>query len=189
MPALLLSSSALSAQQPLQVPVPTMRIVTVQGEAAIHKLRQPAQTGIAVIVRDGNRRPLSNASVTFTLPREGPGAVFSDGSYTATVESDADGYAAVQGLHANGMAGQYRIQVEARYRDQSASSSIAQFNMAVSGRKKGNGKWMTVGLIAGAAAAGAVFGLQSLSKSQSPAPPPANPIGITAGAGSVGPPR
>jgi hypothetical protein len=169
-----------------------MNVVVVEGEAAIHNVREKKTTEVVVLVRDGNRKPLPKASVTFSLPDEGPGGAFADGSKTLTVMTGADGYAVARGIRPNNIPGPFRIQVDANHEGDKASAAVTQFNMSVASSKGGgSGKVLVVLGIVGAAAAGGAVALLRNSNGGSPAQPgaPPTPIGITPGPGTVGPPR
>jgi hypothetical protein len=174
------------AQEIPAPPVPRMNIVVVQGEAAIHNLREPKPVDIVVRVRDGNRNPVSGASVTFTLPSEGAGATFPDKTKTATASSDSDGYAIARGLRPNKIPGSFHIQVEAAHDGQNATASVTQFNMNVESGGGGSGKWIAILAVIGAAGAGGAV-LATRNGSSTAAAP--TPIGLTPGSSSVGPPR
>jgi hypothetical protein len=176
--------------QAIPVPAPKMNVVVVEGEAAIHNLREKKVSEVVVLVRDGNRNPIPKASVTFTLPAEGPSGTFSNGTTTVNTTTNNDGYAFARGIRPNSLTGPFRIQVEAQRHEEKATATITQFNMSVdSSSKGGSGKWIVVFSAVGAAAAGgAVFALRNGSSSVQPTAPPA-PIGIAPGAGTVGPPR
>src|SRR3954451_22632915 len=73
-------------------PKPHMNIVVVEGEAAIHNLRNKKPVNIVVVVRDGNRRPIVSATVTFSVPEQGPGGTFLNSGRILTTTSDKDGY-------------------------------------------------------------------------------------------------
>jgi hypothetical protein len=173
--------------QTIPVPLPRMNILVVQGEAAIHDIRHPKGTDLVVRVRDGNRHPLAQAPVSFTLPANGPSGSFPNEARTLTVTSDKDGYAIVRNLKPNAEAGPFRIEIEATHNGQAATATMTQFNMNVVS-KSGSGKWIALVAAAGAAAAGGAIAMtRNGSQTSTPTAPP--PIGITAGPGSVGAPR
>ncbi len=177
--------------QTVPVPTPQMNVVVVEGEAAIHDVRQRKATDLVVLVRDGNRKPIAGASVRFNLPAEGAGATFSDGSRTLEITTNNNGHAIVRNIRPNNVPGRYAIQVEAQHEGQMASVSVTHFNMTVERPKGGSGKWVAIlGIVGAAAAGGTVAALRgSNGNSQPVAGAPPTPIGITPGAGTVGPPR
>lgn len=169
-----------------EAPRPRMNIAVVQGEGTINNVRERKTTNVVVIVRDGNRRPLPQASVTFSLPTEGASAKFPNGAATLTVESDKDGYATASGIVPNTVPGPYRIAIEAKHGEETVTATMTQFNMAVESRG-GSGKWVALVAVVGAAAAGGVVALTRNGSTATATP--ATPIGITPGSGTVGPPR
>jgi hypothetical protein len=186
---LLAFQQCVRAQDVPPPPRPRMQVAVVEGEAMMNNIRERKATNVVVVVRDGNRRPLRDAAVTFTLPAEGPGASFANNAKTTTATTDADGYAIVRGIRPNATPGPYRIEVEAKHSDETATTSITQFNMQVESRKGSSGKWIALVAIVGGAAAGGAVAATREGKSSTPAPSAPTPIGITPGAGTVGAPR
>lgn len=173
----------------LAVPKPKMNVVVVEGEAAINNIRKQKGNDIAVLVRDGNRNPLPRAAVTFTFPAEGASAAVADGRKTVSVTAGNDGYAVLRGIKPNRVPGTMVVQVEAKHQNQTASTTVTQFNMNVES-KGSSAKWVAVlGVVGAAAAGGAVLALRNSSNGSSAPVKPPTPIGITPGPGSVGPPR
>ena len=177
--------------QTVPVPTPKMNVVVVEGEAAIHDVRQRKATDLVVLVRDGNRKPITGASVRFILPAEGASATFSDGGRTLAIATNNDGHAIVRNIRPNNIPGRYAIQVEAQHEGETASASVTHFNMTVERSKGGSGKWVAIlGIVGAAAAGGTVAALSGSNGNPQPvsAAPP-TPISITPGTGIVGPPR
>jgi hypothetical protein len=169
-----------------------LNLVVVEGEGAINNIRQRTARDPIVRVEDENHKPIAGAAVVFLLPSQGASGTFAGGVQTLTVMTNAQGLAVGRGLKPNGVQGQYQINVNASYRGQTASTSIAQSNaVAAAGAAGGaaiSGKLLALLLVAGgAAAAGAVIATRGGSSSSSS--PPVVPTTITAGAGSVGPPH
>src|SRR5581483_2537159 len=175
------------------------KLVIVEGEGAINNIRQRTAREAIVQVEDENHKPIAGAAVVFLLPNQGASATFADGSHTLTVISDNQGRAVARGLTPNKAQGQYQIHVNASYNGQTASAVIAQTNIigaagagAGAGAAAGiSGKLIAVIVIVGAAAAGggiyaATHAGSNASSNPATAPPSTT---ITAGAGSVGPPR
>jgi hypothetical protein len=180
---------ALRAQ--LSVPRPRMSITILEGEAAIHNVRQRKPVNVVVVVRDANHHPVRGAAVTFTLPEKGPGAAFRSGARTEHAETDKDGYAIARGLRANNIPGQFRVAVNAGYAGETATATVTHFNMSVTESGGGSGKIAAVLVaIAAAAGGGAAFAVRKQERTAPSAPAAApTPIGLVPGAGSVGPPR
>jgi hypothetical protein len=183
-----LHSTNLRAQAGPEPPRPQMTIAVVEGEGAINNVRDRKPANIVVVVRDGNRRPIPGASITFTIPTESAGAAFADGSKLFSAQSDKDGYASVQGIRPNNAPGPYQIKVEAQHKDETATAAVTQFNMEVASGG-GSGKWVALAAIVGAAAAGGAIAVsRGGGNGSTPATTPTS-IGIAPGSGTVGPPR
>jgi hypothetical protein len=181
--------SAISGQT-VPVPTPKMNVVVVEGEAAIHDIKQRKASDVGVLVRDGNRKPIPGASVRFILPAEGASATFSDGSRSLAITTNNTGYATVRNIRPNNIPGQYVIQVEAQHEGQMATASVTHFNMTVERSKGGSGKWVAIlGIVGAAAAGGTVAALRNSNGNSQPVAAPPAPISITPGTGTVGPPR
>jgi hypothetical protein len=181
------STAAMYAQV---VPKPKMNIVVLEGEGVIHNIKKRAPQDIVVQVRDGNRRPLPGAAVTFTLPAQGASGEFFDRSRILTVTADDRGRAAAKGIRPNTLPGRFGIRVNASHQDETASATVTQFNMVVQGGAGGSGKWIALVAVAGAAAAGGVMaGTRKGNSAGSAGAAAPVPISITPGAGTVGPPR
>jgi hypothetical protein len=176
--------------QVIPVPAPRMNVVVVDGEAVIHNVHSKKATDIVVLVRDGNRKPMPRVNVTFSLPAEGAGAAFPNNAKTLTARTGDDGYAVARGLRSNNIPGPFRIEVEAEYEGQRATTAVTQFNMSVTSSKGGSGKMLAVlGIVGAAAAGGAVAALRNSGNSRTQPSAPPTPIGISPGPSTVGPPR
>ena len=184
----LVLTPALAQEAP---PPQRLEIVVVEGEGAINNIRQRTGAQIIVEVQDENHRPVAGAAVVFTLPTEGPGGEFADGSRNLTIITDDQGRAVVRNLKINKSTGKIQIHVNASYRGRTASTNITQFNMDVPGTAKagGSGKWIAILAIAGAAAAGGVIAATRAGGSSSSSSPAGSVITITPGTGTVGAPR
>lgn len=178
------------SSQVLEPPRPRMSIAVLEGEGTINNVRNRKPTNIVVLVRDGNRNPIPGASVTFTIPPEGASAAFANGATTATVQSDKDGQARVEGIRSNSAPGPYQIQVEAKYKDEIAKGVVTQYNMTVDSRTGRSGKWVAVlAAVGAAAAAGGVVAFTRNGNGSGAGTAAPTPIGISAGSSSVGAPR
>lgn len=178
------------AQQPSPA---TLRIEIVEGEGAINNLKDRVNREPIVEIQDENRKPIAGAAVVFTLPNQGPGGVFANGTRTLTVTTNAQGRATAMGIKRNDLSGQMQIRVTASYAGQTATAIITQTNVAaasVGGAGLGTtAKLLLILGIAGGAAAGAVVATRGGSSSSSPAAPPPPAITITPGTPSVGTPQ
>lgn len=180
-----------SVAQQGQPPQP-LSLIIVEGQGAIHNLRERQSRDAAVIrIEDASQQPVVGAAVTFTLPSQGAGGDFLSGEKTLVVTTDAQGRAVARGMKPNTQPGKFEMRVTASHQGQTASASITQFNMAVQTSKSGGGggKWVVIlALIGGGAAAGVVLATQG-SQSSTPGQPGPPALTITPGSGSVGPPQ
>jgi hypothetical protein len=177
-----------------QNPPARIEIVTVAGEGAVNSIGQRATRDPVVRVEDENHQPIAGAAVQFTLPTDGASGEFSNGSKNMLVTTDSQGQAAAQGLKVDRIPGKLQIHVNASYRGRTARTNITQFNMSVPGKRasSGSGKKVLIILaVAGAAAAGGVAAATMKGNGSSGSSPVSTviPIGISAGPGTVGPPR
>ena len=89
----------------------TLRVT--EGEGAAYPTGSRATRGLTVLVTDETGRPVEGATVSFTLPAEGPGGVFSSGARTEIAATHADGRAAVWGMQWNRTVGPFEIRITA----------------------------------------------------------------------------
>ncbi len=93
---------------------PTILTIRVaEGDGAAYPIGSRATRGLTVLVADEAGRPVEGATVSFTLPAEGPGGVFSTGGRTEIAATHADGRAAVWGMRWNRTAGPFEIRITA----------------------------------------------------------------------------
>lgn len=160
-----------------------LRIVVIEGEDAVNVVQQKTAVAPVIEVRDRNDQPVAGAVVNFAV-RNGR-ATFS-GARTLTVTTDAAGRAVAAGLTPTA-SGTLQISASAVFQGQTAAAVIAQTNVltaaqaagaatasgaASSGTGAGAGggaaggggglSGTTVGVVAGAAAAGTVVGVRAL---------------------------
>ena len=177
-----------SAQTPLK-----LSLVIVEGEGAINNVRQRTAREPIVQVEDENHRPVAGAAVVFALPSNGASGQFANGVRTLTTVTDNQGRAVARGLRPNNVQGQYEIRVTASKDGQSVSASISQTNAVVAGAAAGaagagiSAKVLAIIAVAGAAAAGGT--VYAVTRNGSGGGPNPLPTTITAGGGTVGPPR
>lgn len=173
-----------------QAPPAELRITIIDGDEAINNIRQRTAREPIVQVEDENHRPIAGAAVIFTLPNDGPGGVFLNGSRTLLTTTDAKGQAIARGLKPNNIQGQFDVRVNANYRGTTGQATIHQTNALVGiGAVAAGGislKLLTFVLIGAAGAVGSsvYFGTRG------PGPGAAAPaVTITPGSGTVGAPR
>lgn len=153
----------LSSLGTAQEPAPRLKVVVIEGENALNNIREHRARDPVVQVVDGANMPVKGAAVTFLLPDSGPSGEFSGGLRSLMVMSDDRGQATGHGLTPNRLAGKYQIRVVASYQGEMALAVIDQTN-AEAGETGGHflsKKVLIIGVIAGAAAAGAAFGLMN----------------------------
>jgi len=107
-----------------------LKIVILEGDGFINNVRKRTARDAVVEVRDRNNKPLAGASVVFLLPSGGPGGAFANGAQTLTVQTNAAGRAVATGFQPNQVAGEFRIQVEARFENQTGRASFRQRNVS-----------------------------------------------------------
>jgi hypothetical protein len=142
-----------------------LTIRVAEGDGAAYSIGSRATRGLTVLVTDESGRPVEGATVSFSLPAEGPGGVFSTGGRTEIAATHADGRASVWGMQWNRTAGPFEIRItavkgEARAGVVSAQSlsnaPVAREAGSETARAaRGNHKFLWISLmVAGAAAAG-----------------------------------
>ena len=167
-----------------------LKIVILDGDGAINNIRQRTAREPIVQVEDENRKPVAGAMVLFTLPDNGPGALFANGSRTLIAYTDDKGQAKAKGLKPNSTAGAYQIIVNATSQGLKASAIIHQSNLMAAAVAAGG---ISANLIAilviagGAAAAGVVVATSGGNNAPAAIPPPT--ATITAGTPAVGGPN
>ena len=172
---------------------PGVALRVLEGDRAINSIKLRRGHDPVVQVVDASGEPVAGASVTFLLPASGPGASFTDGGLSLTVQSDRRGMAAARGLKPNRLEGQFRIRASTSWGGESASATILQTN-AEPLAKSSNSKWVVIAIVIGGAAAGGAVAASHGSKSAA-ATPPVGSVGSTGsstivpGAPSFGPPR
>jgi hypothetical protein len=174
-----------------QAPDADIRIQTVAGQGAINNVARGSGFEPIIEVQDAKGRPISGATVTFTLPAVGPGGVFADGGRVLMVQSDENGRATARGLRPNRTLGQFEIRVNASYEGRTASTLVTQTNAAPADQGKSNTrKWaILLGVIGGAVAAGVIAAAGGGGSEPSGANPPVVTGSITPGAPGFGAPR
>jgi hypothetical protein len=199
---LILPVETLPAQDQDRTPPPAgLNLVIVEGDGAINNIRQRVSRDPIVRVEDTNRKPIAGAVVVFTLPTEGATGEFGGGSKSITVNTDAQGLAKAPGLKLGGIGGKLPIRVTASYRGVTSTITMTQFIEVPAGMKPstssggGHGKLIAIlAVVGGAAAGGAIYATQRKSGTttvtpSTPTPSGPTPIGITAGTGTISPPR
>ena len=82
-----------------------LAIRLTEGDGAIYAKGSRATRGLAVLITDETGRPVEGATVSFSLPADGPSGEFSSGGRTEIATTRADGRAAVWGMQWNRTSG------------------------------------------------------------------------------------
>ncbi len=94
--------------------IAVLQIKVVEGEAAVHPPGARIAHPVTVEVTDEAGHPVAGAAVSFQLPPEGPGGLFSNGLRTDLVLTDGSGRAPfTPGALSTGTGGQFRIRITA----------------------------------------------------------------------------
>jgi hypothetical protein len=135
---------------------------------------------IEVRVTGADGRPTEGATVTFSLPREGPGGRFSSGLTTESALTDSQGRALVSGIVWAASVGEALIQIKATFKGESGTA-VQVVSVQPSSRetrtirsRTGSMKWIAIaaaagGALAGLAVAGGKGGAPVAATVQSPA--------------------
>jgi hypothetical protein len=148
-----------------------VQLKVLEGEGALYHTGSRATRGLTVLVTDETGQPIPNAAVSFRLPDEGASGVFSSGLRTEVVTTGPDGRASVWGMQWNKTAGPVEIRITA-IKDQARAGIMSTVYLSAetaatpriggegqfTAPRKGHGKLILIGLIAGGAAAGLAFG-------------------------------
>src|SRR6266852_1902411 len=131
-----LSTPAWSQQNPA-----SLQIVIVEGEGALNNIKQRVNRDPIVQVEDENHKPIAGAAVVFTLPNQGPGGTFENGSNTLTTTTNNLGQAVARGIRFNNQVGSMQMRITASFGGQTATAVMTQTNLigASSGGGGGGG--------------------------------------------------
>jgi hypothetical protein len=192
----LLLSLPFSPLLPAQDQPPKLNLVIVEGDGAINNVRQRTAREPIVQVEDENHKPVAGAVVVFALQSGGPGGTFANGASTLTVVTNEQGQAVAHGFVPNSVKGNFEIHVTASHGGSSATGTIHQSNAAGAAAGSsagaaaaaGSGKLVAIIAVAAAAVAGgAVYAATHSGGGGNNTTTPATTI--SAGAGTIGPPK
>jgi hypothetical protein len=102
-----------------------LHITVVSGEGAVHAAGTHVVKPVTVEVTDGTGHPVEGARVSFQVPAEGPGGVFSTGLQTDLAITGSDGRATVRALQFNRVPGRFAIRVTAA-KEQARAGIVAK---------------------------------------------------------------
>jgi len=142
-----------------------LAIRIIEGDGAVYAKGSRATRGLSVLITDETGHPVEGATVSFSLPADGPGGVFSSGAKTEIATTHADGSAAAWGMQWNHTAGPFEIRITA-VKGQARAGLVSSQSLSDAAQIKdaapratrasrGGHKllWISV-IVAGAAAAG-----------------------------------
>jgi len=122
-----------------------------------------------VEVTDETGKPVEGAAISFHLPEEGPGGLFSNGMRTEVAVTDSHGRASLHGLQLNRAPGPFQIRILAS-KEQARAGMVSFQYIAGPGSGAGPGgrpatagsshryrKWIVVALLAGGGAAAGIL--------------------------------
>ncbi len=139
----------------------SLKIRIVEGDGAAYALGSRSTRGIAVEVTDDTGKPVEEAAVSFRLPEDGPGGVFSNKSKTQIAATGRDGRASVWGMQWNRMPGTFEVRITVAKGDARAgtvcSQSLTTATAPSARRSGGSHKWLWVALAVAGGAGAAVL--------------------------------
>ena len=176
-----------------QTPARQLRIVILDCERGVNDVRAGKACEPRVRVENEEGKVIAGATVSFTLPKDGPGGYFPPRLTVLVVQTDSNGEAIAHGFVPNRIDGAFEIRVDASFEGSTAVQAIHQINALpitpeVEKRPAGRGKMLA---ILGGVAAAAAAGLAMRGGGGGGAPPAAAPTPgttITPGKPAVGPP-
>jgi len=104
-----------------------LEIRVLEGEGASYFTGSRATRGITVMVTDETGRPVEGATVSFSLPPDGPSGAFISGSRTEIATTRSDGRAAAWGMQWNQSPGPFEIRITAVKGPARAGTTAAQY--------------------------------------------------------------
>jgi hypothetical protein len=163
---------------------PELKITIIDGDEAINNIRQRTAREPIVQVEDENNRPVAGAAVVFLLPNDGAGGTFTGGAKSLSVMTDANGRAVARGLRPNNVAGRYQIRVTASSQGRTGRAVVQQTNVNAAG---GTSAGFSAKFITFIAVNVAVIVAVDIYVVKRDGGKP-NPITITPGTSTIGPP-
>jgi len=164
-----------------------LSIVIIAGDGTINNINQKVNTEPVIEVRE-NGKPVEGAAVVFTLPAQGPGGSFSNGSQALTMTTDRLGRATARGIQLNRQTGPFYLRVTASFQGQTANATITETNVSGVSASGGGGfgtkAWVILGIAGAGIAAAVLYATHGGSGTSGPAP-----IVITPGTPNVGGPH
>jgi len=171
---------------------PGLTVEVRRGEAMPARASETGPGRIEVVVRGAAGQPVANATVTFTLPREGATGVFASGLSSESVLTASDGTVSVGGIVWGDTPGVALIHVKASYGGDAGEAVVTvevrpgEGEARARSGRQGAKKWVLAAAAAGALLAGVAFaGGKSSSGAGLVAAQPATSTAPTLGAPSI----
>jgi hypothetical protein len=171
-----------------------VQLKVIEGEGTVYRTGTRATRGLTVLVTDEAGKPVANAAVSFRLPEDGAGGVFSSGLRTEVITTGVDGRATVWGMQWNKTAGPVEIRITA-VKDQARAGLVSTQYLsdsvapkaggegAFSASHKSRAKWILIAAaVGGGAAAGLLF---ARSHTASPTDSTTSTTGVLIGSPSI----
>jgi len=150
---------------------PKLFIEIVQGEDVVNNVKQRVARDPQIVVYDENHNPVNGATVTFLLPKDGPGAHFPGGKFSYTTTTGPDGQATAPGLQANNAVGSYKINVVVSSQGTTTTTTIPMANILAATVAAGTSALTTIVIVSVAAGvAGTTAGIILATNSGSVSP-------------------
>jgi len=141
----------------------TLKLTLIEGDGAVYPAGSRATRGVTVRVTNETGQPVEGATVSFSLPSEGPGGVFASGTRTEVATTHADGSAAAWGMQWNRTPGSFVILITAvkgaarsgvTCSQSLAAAAVPAARQQRTGARGHKALWITLAVVAGAAGAG-----------------------------------
>jgi hypothetical protein len=167
-----------------------LQIRVVEGEGAVHAPGSHGTRPLTVEVTDETGKPVEGAAVSFHLPEDGPGGLFTNGMRTEVAVTDGHGHASVHGLQLNRVPGRFQIRIVASKEQARAGMVSFQYiaepgsgAAATAGTSHGYRKWIVVAVLAAGGSAAAILaaGKSGSTPASSASSAPAPTVTLTIG--------
>ena len=152
-----------------------LQISVVEGDGAVHTVGSRSSRPLSVRITDETGAPVEGAAVSFQLPETGTSGTFPNGLRTEIVTTGPDGRASVRGIRWNSTSGAFQIRITAAKGTARAvmlSEQHIEGSARIAAPRGKRGRWIVLGLAAGAAAAGLAIGLGGGNGTPSSPQPP-----------------
>jgi hypothetical protein len=140
-----------------------LRVTLIEGDGAVYPAGSRATRGVTVKVTDETGQPVEGATVSFSLPSDGPGGVFASGGRTEVATTRSDGGAGVWGMQWNRTPGPFGILITAvkgparggvTCSQSLVVAAAADHHQSHAGPGGHKWLWITLAVVGGAAGAG-----------------------------------